>query len=143
VTGKARRKALQEYLFEIRDLCRLQVWDIEVIEQPSPDAALDTHPDPRLHWARVRVGTFFDQNENTINDPEEQRKIAIHEILHLPQGPLLHWLENGAWAADLSPGQAQHIRERVTEETEVVTELYARMLAPLMPLPPVWPDDDA
>lgn len=120
---------------------RLQAWDFEVVEQAAEDGAmLDIKPDPRTWWARVRVGSFFQHDGDIHNDPEEQRKAVVHELLHLPQADLLFWLEQGTWKLPLAPDTAQHIEEKVLAEIEKQTEFAARLIAPNMPLPPEWVD---
>lgn len=125
----------------LRDAMRLQAWDFEVGEaQAGARAALDITPDPGTWWASIRVGTFFDADPNLVNGPEEQRQVAIHELLHLPQADLLRWLEEGTWNKPLAPDVAESIRSRVVAELEKTTDFYARLIAPTLPLPPEWPD---
>lgn len=125
----------------LRDLLRLQAWDIEVVEfEADGEAHLDIRPNPAVWWARVRIGSFFTDDPRIVNSPEEQRKSAVHELLHLPQGDLMSWLHDGDWAKPLAPDLAQAIRSRVVDEVEKCTDFYARALAPSLPLPPEWPD---
>ena len=121
---------------------RLQAWDFEVVEaDATDDAVLDVHPDPRIWWARVRVGSFFTTDPNIVHGPEEQRKAAIHELLHLPQADLLRWIYEGDWDKPLAPDVAESIRARVVDELEKATDFYARLIAPFMPPVPKWPSD--
>lgn len=120
---------------------RHNAWDVEVVDHPAVDGAgLDVKPDPRIWWARVRVGTYFDMGPDIVNSPEDQRQAAVHELLHLPQADLLRWLFEGDWSKPLAPDVAQAIRSRVEDEIEKVTDFYARLIAPALPLPPEWPD---
>lgn len=126
---------------DIRDRMRLQAWDIEVVEQPADDgSALDIKPDSRIWWARVRVGSFFQNNDDIRNTPEEQRQTVVHELLHLTQADLLGWLERGQWKTPLSMASSGEMEERIVTEVEKFTDFAARLLAPQYPLPPEWPD---
>lgn len=129
-------------MYQIRDLLRLQAWDFEVVEQPAEDGTmLDVKPDPRTWWARVRVGSFFQtDNVEISNSPKEQRTAVVHELLHLVQADLMHWLQEGVWQKPLAPDLAETIRTRVMEETEKITEFSARLIAETVPLPPDWPE---
>lgn len=125
----------------LRDALRLQAWDFEVVEGDADDGAvLDVKPDPRIWWARVRVGSFFTTDPNIVHGPLEQRQAATHELLHLPQADLLRWVHEGDWVKPLAPDVADAIRSRVVDEIEKVTDFYARALAPSLPMPPEWPD---
>lgn len=125
----------------LRDRLRLQAWDFEVVDKPAEDGAvLDVRPDPRRWWTSVRIGSFFSTDPDIVNGPHEQRQASIHELLHLPQADLLHWLHEGDWSKPLAPDVAEAIRSRVDDELEKLTDFYARALAPSMPMPPDWPD---
>jgi hypothetical protein len=140
VSTPEQRERLLEYLLVLRDELRLQAWDINVVEAPAPkdDTALDVLPDPRLLWARVRIGSYFEPDgPKIVNNLREQRRIAIHEILHLPQANLLALIHDGDWKTMLAPDVADLVANRMMDELEQITETYARMLEPHLP-PPPW-----
>lgn len=121
----AQRANLQAYLEKLRDLMRLQAWDIEVVQKPADaGSVLQITPDPRRHWAPVQVGTFFDV------DADEQRQTCVHEIVHLVQADLWWWLMNGDWRLPLAPDVAREIEERVRVGLEVQADFLARFIAP-------------
>lgn len=130
-----RRRALQAYLEQVRDLMRLQAWDLEVVDHApeEDDAILTITPQPKRHYASVRVGTFFTEREL------EQRQTATHEVVHLVQGDLLWWLDNDPWGLALAPDQRRVLQERIHYELEVQADALARVIAPTMPMPPRWP----
>lgn len=136
VTGEA-REALETYTLLIRDRMRLQQWDIHVTDEPADDgASLDIKPNVRLMYARLRVGTFFDNSSLYVNNRDERRRAVVHEMFHLYQAPLLHWLQKGTWQTPLAPDQAQTIEDTVYHELEVQAEMAARLIAPTMPYGP-------
>lgn len=135
MTTPRRRKALQAYLEQVRDLMRLQAWDLEVVDKApdDDDSILSITPQPKRHYASVRVGSFF--TESAL----EQRQTVVHEVAHLIQGDLLWYVDEEPWVLTLAPDQARTMRERIHHELEVHADAYARLLAPYMPMPPRWP----
>lgn len=133
-TTLVRRRNLQRYLEQLRDLMRLQAWDVEVLATPAYDeeALLETDPDPRRHWAPIRVGTFFEAG----NDADEQRQTCVHELIHVVQADLLHWAIVGGWRLPLAPDAARAIEEGVRSRLEVQADFLARLIAPSMPAVP-------
>lgn len=130
-----RRRALQAYLEQVRDLMRLQAWDIVVGDQ-EPDGAdsiLEVKPQPKRHHASVRVGSFFSEPQ------PEQRQTVVHELVHLVQGDLLWYLTEESWGLPLAPDQQRALQDRIHHELEVQADALARLLAPSMPMPPRWP----
>lgn len=135
MTTAKRRAALQAYLVELRDLMRLQAWDIEVIDKPAerPDSVLELIPHEARHLGTVRIGDFFDV------DRQEQRQTAVHELVHLIQAGLWEYFDDGTATEVLRPTALEWISERVRAELEIQADAVARLLAPHMPDPPRWP----
>jgi hypothetical protein len=134
---------LLEYMLRLRDLMRLQAWDLEVnaTDPAKDDAALDVTPNVRLHWATVRIGTFFDNGPQYVNNRDEKRRAVIHELVHLWQADLLYYIHEGDWKLPLAPDVARSIEERIDHELEIQAEMCARALAPFMPYGPEEWDD--
>jgi len=114
---------------------RLQAWDVEVVDlaPDDTDAILTIDPQPKRHYAPIRVGSFF--AERTL----EQRQTVVHELAHLWHADLLWYMAMDTWRLPLAPDHARSIEERVHHELERHADAYARLLAPSMPMPPRWP----
>jgi hypothetical protein len=136
--------ALDEYVNRVRLAMGLTEWEIQVTDEPADDpekTSLEILPQPTVHWARVRVGGFFNDGGNAKSGPEEQRITVVHELLHLTQARLMEWLQQGMLRNEMSPQSAHLVEALFQEEIEVMTDRTARMLARYMPPVPDWPDD--
>lgn len=135
----ARRGLLLAYLTLIRDRMRLQAWDLEVSKKPADDhdTVLAIVTNPARNAATVFVGSFFEEQ------PLEQRQTAVHELIHLVQANLLEYADSFTWRRAIAPDVAAAIGDRIRAEAEIQADFLARLLAPSLPMPPVWPDTDA
>lgn len=141
MTSPERRDALQTYLLEIALGLRLDAWDIEVIDdEPAEDSIhgtmLDITPQPLRWYASVRVGEYFDTRYTS----QEQRQVAVHEVLHLTQARTFEWLGQGILKEWMPMATGMLIENLLREDLEIQTDFIARLLAPSLPLPPEWPD---
>lgn len=133
MTTKARRALLRTYLLQLRDLMRLQAWDINVSDDPpdNPDSILSVVPHVKRWTATIYVGNFFAQERH------EQRQVCVHEIVHLVQAMLWEWADDDSpWKDRVGRALADDIKGRVLGELENQADFLARIMAPSYPLPP-------
>lgn len=142
MTNPARRAALQQYMECCRDLLRLSAWDIEVHEDPADDtSALEVVTTPKRHYAKIMIGaSFFDPARPEESSPDAQRQAVLHELIHLEQGVLFDWLDEGILDEWLPKATAHLIRTLIKDECEKVCDWTARAFSGSLPLPPEWPD---
>lgn len=128
----AQHAAFQTYLGVLAHRLILADWEIELWRDRAADDCLATvnvmdvenYASISLRWPE-----FFGKSRG------EQREILVHELLHLildrPQRVIRQlaeqWDENSA---------CQFAKEAHRKEIEIATQRLARILAPLMPLPP-------
>lgn len=119
---------------------RLQAWNFGISDVAADDDEnLSVLVQVRRHWASIRVGAFFDQ------DPDEQRTTVVHELIHVVQADMLDYFypdpgsPHGGWRGPMAPDMISTIEAKVQLETERQADFLARLLAPLLPMPPEWP----
>jgi hypothetical protein len=140
------RVQLELYFVQIRDLLRLNQWDIWISDEPAGEgSSLEIYPDERRWFARVKVGSFF--NHHPADDLEmtraDQRSTVVHECLHLVHAHLMWWMEHGGWKTfedALSAVDRHTIQEEYMNGVEMVVDFAAREIAKSMPMPPEWVD---
>ena len=116
---------------------RLGAWDIEVVDEPADASglhgtSLDIQPQPLRWYAAVRVGDYFGEQ----GTPEEQRHVAVHEILHLTQARTFEWFNQGILTEWLPMATGNLLINLLREDMEVATDFVARLIEESMPLPP-------
>lgn len=128
------RAELQAYMEQLRDLLRLDAWDLHVSDKPAEDdAILDIDPDPRRWYARIRIGSFFDDPGPT-HHAEEQRQAVVHELLHLVAADLSIYTRAGYWRHSVSVDEANALECTVDDHVEKLIDFAARAIAPSLPL---------
>lgn len=133
----ARRRALLAYAERLRDLMRLQAWDLVVSTEPVSlrDSILEIAPHKARHAGAIRIGNYFDV------DRREQRYTVTHELVHLVQSELWEFFrDDQPWQERTSNDLAADLTQKVNYELEVQADFIARLLAERMPLPPAWPE---
>jgi hypothetical protein len=140
-----RLEVLDAYIQTIRVAMGLTEWDIVVTDEPAEDpekTSLEILPQPVVHYARIRVGGFFNDSGNNHSGPNEQRTTVVHELLHLTHARLMEWFQQGILRNEMSPQSAHLVETLFQEELEVMADRTARMLSRYMPPVPEWPEDD-
>lgn len=131
----AQHAAMESYLRELGDRLLLRDCVLDLSRQHAADGC----------WAAVIVSdvenqaTFYLGKEFFAHDPEQQREYLTHEVLHVivdrPARVVAQlaeqWSDNSA---------CQFAKEAQRKEIEIVVNHLARLLAPMMPLPPAIED---
>lgn len=132
-----RRPLLNDYLVTIRDAFRLQAWTVEVGDHPPEDAGanLSVETQPDIWWAPIYVSdAFWD------GTPNEQRRDVVHEMVHVVEANMWHWINHGIWRLSIAPDVRHAVEELYRFEMEKVTFALAQLLESQMPLPPEFPN---
>lgn len=126
----AQHSAYSAYLRALADALLLRDWEIELLRQWANDGAYaDCQVYHKEQHMRVRVC------EGIWGNPREQiREWLTHEIFHAHIGRLDRLVEHFTEIVD-NPGAALFEKE-YDDETEILVQNLARIIAPFMPLPP-------
>ena len=127
--------ALAAYLRDLADRLLLRDWEIELLRDRAEHTTYaQTCPWDTERYAQVKVNEeFFGYG------PERQRLYLVHELLHAHTARLARVVERlGEQFEDNTT--VQYAKKAAGEEEEILVHQLARVLAPLMPLPPEGAD---
>ena len=123
----------EQYTAYIRDLARRMIladWEIDLSRNRAETLAcvnvwdVENYASIRVQWPE-----FFGKSR------DEQRSILVHELLHAHLDRAQRVMEQLAsqWGENSA---CQFAREAHRKEIEICVQRLARILAPVMPLPP-------
>jgi hypothetical protein len=127
----AQHTAYQTYIRDLADRLLLKDWEFELKREWADDDA----------YAEVSVSRDEDHFSIHITEglagypPEQRREWLVHEILHAHTARAEQQIER--LEELLSDNQAVKLaKQAFDDEMEIVIQRLARILAPMMPLPP-------
>lgn len=131
---KRQRKLLGPYLRELADGLNLRDWTINIVHEPIPGdapAAASCAGVHGRHWADIRFGAWFADF-----DPEVQREICIHELLHCH---VKAWSGNDDHELSALIGRPAYTIYAAAKATEFehAVDAIANAIARHFPLPPL------
>jgi hypothetical protein len=127
--GKDRYQRLEEWVADALVLLELQGWEVLISREAADiDAHADIEVSDQRRSADLRISRdFFTQS------PERQRLTLTHELAHIVTARTDRVFENMeeplgkiAWAV---------LEPNYLDATERMTEHFARLIAPYLPLP--------
>lgn len=140
--NEARRVALQEYIRLVAQQMGVLGWDFHVTPQPPlEECVLMIETKPVVHYARVFVGTFFDDSGDYLGGPNEQRKAVVHEVVHVIQARMFGWLREGMLKDHMALATSELMANIFREEMEIQADRLADVIARYMPPVPEWPEE--
>lgn len=132
----AQHTALAPYIRDLADRLLLRDWEIDLGRQMAGDGT----------WADIWIGNGENRARIRLQHPEffgesleRQREYIVHELMHIPTGRLNMVMER---INEMLPDDAMiaYAGKCFHDEHEIVTQWLARIIAPLMPLPPAVRD---
>jgi len=129
-----RSAALLEYVRAVADSIGLRDWEIaiDLDSTPAPDheAEIGTTDGQR---AVVSVAADF-----WTSTQEKQRRTIVHELCHLPLDRIR--TSGGIAQQAMSPDAYRLFEATIQAAEEHAVEHFARVLSPLLPMPPRFPN---
>lgn len=132
----AQHAALKRYIRDLADQFLMRDWEIVLSRQMAGEGKwADICIANEANHARIRLQhpEFFGESL------EDQRQYLVHEFMHIPTGRLNMVMVR---IKEMLPDDAmiEYANKCFGDEHEIVTEWLARIIAPLMPLPPAVRD---
>lgn len=121
----------EAYLHELADRLLLRDWEISLSRQwADNDAYAQVVPYDREDHLTIRIAEGFDGHS-----PEERREWLLHELLHAHLARVDRTIDR---LGELRPDDmaVQLTVKAHKDESEIVVQRLARILASVMPLPP-------
>ena len=121
---------VRRYVEEAQGALGLLDLTVKVTDEQAPE---DTYADIQVHpeapEATIRVAHGF-----WALTPDEQRRVIVHELLHIHMAAMVNLKDDlektlGTTAFDIFDAAFERAHERTTDK-------LARLMAPLLPLPP-------
>jgi hypothetical protein len=121
---------VRRYVEEAQGVLGLLDLTIKVTDEQAPE---DTYADIQVHpeapEATIRIAHGF-----WTLTPDEQRRVIVHELLHCHMAAMVNLKDDlektlGTAAFDIFDAAFERAHERTTDK-------LARLMAPLLPLPP-------
>lgn len=128
------RRWLAGYVWSLKDAMGLRDWIVHVVSYPPVSDERECHavihPEDGKHEATVKFDAdFLDE------DPEEQRYIVCHELIHCHLNQV-QWQVEDDLPTLLGLSAHQAFFSSFTRNVETAVDSMARAWAELLPLPP-------
>ena len=121
------------YVHVLRDLLRLDAWDLTISADGLPDteALADTTTTPGRWHARLRFADDLFEN-----DASDQRDAFVHELLHLTHYEATEAIRNGEYRHQIGQVVYDSLMTEFKHHVERMVDFQARLVARSCPYPP-------
>jgi hypothetical protein len=123
------RRSVERYCNAALPILRLPQWSVRITADiPADDSWADIEVSTNLWQATIRISDDFFRQE-----PELQRRIIAHELLHIHNAPLERMIES---LEGVLGSQAYEMLDHLWDaESERIAEALSFVVADLLPLP--------
>jgi hypothetical protein len=129
------RHQLGEYLRELADLMGLRDWHLILADGPPESEPTEGHRvqgECTVSYGR-KSATIAVSDDWAGEDPDELRRVLVHELIHCHQEPVQWAFNNAANRLGFEAGSVA--REAFTDAFEIATDGIAVPWAETLPLP--------